>query len=98
MQHAGPTLKKIFSETVRRQPGDEALLAWPLACGAKVAEKTNAVGYVDGVLTIEVPDTAWQQQLQDFHRDYLAALRPLSAQPVHAIKFLVKGSTERPTR
>ena len=98
MQHAGSTLKKIFSETVRRQPGDDALLAWPLACGAKVAEKTSALGYADGVLTVEVPDTTWQQQLQDFHQQYLAALRPLSGQPVRAIRFVVKGRPERPTR
>lgn len=99
MQHAGTTLKKIFAETLRREAGDAApLLAWPLACGAKVAEKTNAIGYADGVLTVEVPDATWQRQLQDFEREYLAKLRPLSAQPVNAIKFVVSGRPERPPR
>ncbi len=98
MQRAGPTLKKIFADTLRREAGDDApLLAWPLACGAKVAEKANAIGYADGVLTVEVPDANWQQQLQDFERQYLAALRPVSVQAVNAIKFVVKGRTGRST-
>jgi len=99
MQPAGPTLKKIFADTLRREAGEDApLLAWPLACGAKVAAKTNAISYADGVLTVEVPDATWQQQLQGLNRQYLAALKPISAQPVTAIKFVVKGRPERPSR
>ncbi len=92
MQHASSTLKKIFADTLRKEAGDAAaLLAWPLACGSKLAEKTNAIGYADGVLTVEVPDATWQQQLQGLERQYLAALRPISAQAVSAIKFVVRG-------
>jgi predicted nucleic acid-binding Zn ribbon protein len=99
MQHASSTLKKIFAATLRREAGDDApRLAWPLACGAKVAEKTCAIGYTDGVLTVEVPDVAWQQQLQGLERQCLAALKPISAQPVSAIKFVVKNRGERQAR
>src|SRR5271165_5845875 len=99
MRHASSTLKKIFAETLRQQAGDEApLLAWPLACGAKVAEKTSAIGYADGVLTVEVPNAAWQRQLQSFERQYLAALKQISAQPVNAIRFVVKNKHERLSR
>ena len=97
MQHASSTLKKIFADTLRREAGADApLLAWPLACGAKVAEKTAAISYADGVLTVEVPDAAWQQQLRGLHRQYLAALKPLTAQSVNAIKFVVEGRAQRP--
>ena len=96
MRHASSTLKKIFAETVRQQAGDDApLLAWPLACGAKVAQKTSAIAYANGTLTVEVPDATWQQQLQGLHQQYLAALTPISTQPVSAIKFVVKGRSER---
>ncbi len=96
MKHAGATLKKIFAETLRREAGDDApLLAWPLACGAKIAEKTSAIGYADGVLTVEVSDATWQHQLQGLHLQYLAAMRPISTQPVNAIKFVVKGRPPR---
>ena len=98
MQHASSTLKKIFAHTLRREAGDDApLLAWPLACGSKVGEKTSAIGYADGVLTVEVPDATWQQQLQGLNRQYLAALKQISAQPVNTIKFVVKRQTEPPS-
>ncbi len=99
MQHASSTLKKIFAETLRQQAGDDApLLAWPLACGAKIAEKTSAIGYADEVLTVEVPDATWQHQLQGLQHQYLSALKPLSTQPVSAIKFVVKGRPQRSSR
>ena len=99
MKHAGTTLKKIFADTVRQHAGDDApLLAWPLACGSKIADKTNAIGYTDGVLTVEVPDATWQQQLHGLHQQYLAAMRPISTRPVNAIKFVVKGRPARPSR
>ena len=40
MHHARSTLKKIFTDNLRREGGDDApLLAWPLACGATIADK-----------------------------------------------------------
>jgi len=95
MQRASSTLKRIFADTLRRGGGEDApLLAWPLACGSKVAEKTSAIRYADGVLTVEVPDAAWRQQLEGFSRQYLAALTQISAQPVNTVKFVVKNQME----
>ncbi len=56
MQHARSTLKKILADTLRREGDNAPVLAWPLVCGARIAEKTNAIGYADGVLTVEVAD------------------------------------------
>jgi hypothetical protein len=99
MQSARATLKKIFADTLRRGSEDDApLLAWPLACGSKVAEKTTAIGYADGVLTVEVADATWRQQLQSFERQYLAVLKPISGLDVTAIKFVVSNQTERRSR
>ncbi len=98
MQSASTTLKKIFADTLRRGSGDDApRLAWPLACGAKVAEKTSAICYAEGVLTVEVADATWQQQLQSFERQYLAALKQISGQPVNAIKFVVRTRSGAPS-
>src|SRR5664280_2606440 len=99
MRPASPTLKKIFADTLRRGGGEDApLLAWSLACGSKVAEKTSAIGYAEGVLTVEVPDATWQQQLYSLNPQYLASLKQLSAQPVNAIKFVVRNQTARRSR
>jgi predicted nucleic acid-binding Zn ribbon protein len=61
--------------------------AWPLVCGAKIAERTTAVGFAGGILTVAVPDQAWRRQLQSFLPQYLAALNQTVAEPVADIQF-----------
>ena len=95
MQHARATLRKIFSDALRREGGDAPLLAWPLACGAKIAAKTNAIGFADGVLTVAVPDGTWRLQLQSFAPQYLAALNQVNSQPVKQINFVTANQPER---
>jgi hypothetical protein len=89
MQHARLTLRKIFTATLAREGKDAPLMAWPLACGGKTAERTSAIAFADGVLTVAVPDKAWRQQLQSFSRQYLASLNQLSAEPVNSIEFVM---------
>lgn len=88
MRHAGTTLRKIFSDTIRSEPEKAPLIAWPLACGAKTAERTDAVAFSEGVLTILVPDETWRYQLQSLSPQYLAALNQLTPQPVNKINFV----------
>ena len=95
MRHAGTTLRKIFSDTLRREGGDAPLLAWPLACGTKTAARTTALRFADGVLTIAVPDEVWLQQLQSLRTQYLAALNQISPQAVSRIVFVTAGKSDR---
>jgi len=88
MQHIRGTLKKILADTLSREGDNAPVFAWPLVCGARIAEKTNAIGYADGVLTVEVADANWRRQLQGLSRQYLTALNEISAQPVNSIKFV----------
>ena len=86
MQHARATLNKIYSNIIR----DEGpLTAWPLACGSRIAARTSALSFTDGVLTVSVPDEPWRQQLQSFIPQYLAALNQVVAQPVRKIEFRI---------
>ncbi len=95
MRHAGTTLRKIFSDTIRNEPEKAPLLAWPLACGAKTAERTDAVAFAAGVLTIQVPDDAWRYQLQSLSPRYLAALNQFTPQPVNKINFVPVNKLEQ---
>jgi predicted nucleic acid-binding Zn ribbon protein len=95
MQHARATLRKIFADTLRREGTDAPMLAWPLACGAATAERTTAVRFADGVLTVAVPDKSWQYQLQGLSRQYLSALNEISSEPVSAIQFVPKDRSQR---
>ncbi len=99
MQAARGTLRKIFAEALRREAGDSApVLAWPLACGSKVADKTTALSYRDGVLVVEVPDAAWRYQLQSLTHQYVAALNQISANKVQSIKFVLRDRRETASR
>ena len=97
MQHARGTLTKIFKETVCSKAGDDApLLAWPVVCGPTVAERTRALSFVDGVLIVAVPDTAWRNQLQQMYQQYLAGLNHIAGQQVRNISFVVAPHATSP--
>jgi predicted nucleic acid-binding Zn ribbon protein len=87
MQHVRATLKKISGDIVRGEGSAGPVLAWPIACGGKIARCTSAVSFADGVLTITVPDEGWRRQLQSFIPQYLAALNQMVQEPVSSIEF-----------
>lgn len=89
MQHARGTLKKIYTDIVRREGSDAPITAWPLACGGKIAARTSALSFAGGVLTVAVPDEAWRQQLQSFIPQYLASLNQMVKEPVGKIDFRI---------
>ncbi len=98
METASGTLKRIVMDAVRRVPPDQApIVAWPFACGTRVAEKTRPVEFKNGVLKVEVPDFRWHSQLVDMSRQYVSMLREYSGQDVKKIEFVVinKGTEKK---
>jgi len=90
MEPAGPTLQKIVSGSLRRAPaGTGPLLAWPLACGQAVAERSRAVAFERGILRVEVPDAGWRAELQALAPRYLAAINGYVAEDVIRIEFVI---------
>ena len=69
-----PACARSCSDLLRTRPAEEAvMLAWPLVCGKEVAARTRAVSFSEGSLIVEVPDTAWRNQLQSFVSKVLSA-------------------------
>ena len=66
-------------------------MAWPIACGAKVSEKTRAVSLEDGILRVEVPDRTWREQLKTLAPRYLVTINQYSSGRVLGIAFVVAG-------
>src|SRR5437773_11992891 len=83
-----PTLEKIVTRSVRRS-ANSPLLAWPLACGSAVAERTQAVSFAYGVLRIEVPDAGWRNELQHLAPRYLATINRYAAHTVNRIEVVL---------
>jgi predicted nucleic acid-binding Zn ribbon protein len=64
------------------------MLAWPVVCGSAVAERTRAVRFQDGVLSVEVADARWKSGLLELAPRYLAMINRYTTQAVHKIEFV----------
>jgi hypothetical protein len=92
LNRAAAGLESILTKALHRAPASEgALLAWPVACGSAVADRTRAVSFCDGILQVEVADAGWRRELANLAPRYLAVINKYSASSVKRIEFVVKG-------
>ena len=91
MDRAAGRLDTIVTNALHRAPAEESpLLAWPVAFGSAVAERTRAVSFSDGVLRVEVADAGWQRELAALAPRYVSTINRYSASAVRRIEFVVK--------
>jgi predicted nucleic acid-binding Zn ribbon protein len=92
MERATAGLQKIVADALRRTPpGQAPVLAWPLACGTAVAERTKVLEFTQGVLRVEVPDPGWRAELQALSPQYVAVINRYTGESVRRIDFVVAG-------
>lgn len=92
MNRVSAGLETIIAKALHRAPASEsALLAWPIACGSAVAERTRALSFSDGILRVEVADAGWRRELVHLATRYLASINKYSATRVDRIEFVVKA-------
>ena len=90
MESARETLQKIVAEMIRQAPPEKApVVAWQFVCGKAVADRTEALEFVGGVLTVRVADVAWRQQLADMTPHYLEQLRRYTGQKIERLSFVL---------
>ena len=91
MNRASAGLETIVAKALHRAPASEsALLAWPIACGSAVADRTRALNFSDGILRVEVADPGWRRELTTLAPRYVALINKYSAASVKRIEFVVK--------
>ena len=98
MERADNGMEKLVASALKRvPPGEGPLLAWSVACGSVVAEKTRAVGFENGILRVEVPDVGWRKELQTIAGQYLAILNRYCNESVKRVEFVIvdERSSER---
>jgi len=99
MEQVGSTLEKIVARSLRQAPPAEApLMAWPVVCGSSVAERTQALSFADGILSVAVADPGWKRELQALAPRYLAAINRYTGQAVLRIEFVVAPERTSPER
>ena len=92
LERAASHLETIVAKALHRAPAAESpLLAWPVACGSAVAERTRAARFSDGILRVEVADAGWRRELSSLAPRYVAAINKYSAIQVQRIEFVVKA-------
>jgi predicted nucleic acid-binding Zn ribbon protein len=92
MEIARHTLQKIMADTLKRLPPEQVpLAAWEIASGKAVAEKTRALSFADGVLSVEVPDATWRSQLGSMTNQFLSQLNQYSSQRIERLEFVIAG-------
>src|ERR1700744_4106259 len=63
LNRASAGLENVITRALHRAPRDESpLLAWPVACGSAVAERTRALSFSGGILRVEVADAGWRRE------------------------------------
>ena len=91
MEQIAPALEKVVIDSLHQAPANEApLLAWPLACGSAVAERTRALEFSRGVLRVEVPDAGWRAELQHLAHRYVAVINRYKVGTVNKIHFVIR--------
>ena len=92
MNRASTGLETIIAKALHRAPAAESpLLAWPIACGSAVADRTRALSFADGILRVEVADDGWRRELANLAPRYLALINKYSATSIGRIEFVVKS-------
>jgi len=91
MEQIAAALEKVVINSLHQAPAYEApLLAWPLACGSAVAERTRALEFSKGVLRVEVPDAGWRAELQHLAHRYVAVINRYKVGTVNKIHFVIR--------
>lgn len=90
------SLKNVLQRALRdRGIGDEllgwdAVQQWPRIVGPRIAGRSRAVAYRQGVLTVEVDGSAWMHELGVLKRQLLRTLnRELGPNAVRELRYVV---------
>ena len=96
MDHIRNSLQQILIDAVQRASAEDLpFMAWPLACGSAVAEKTRAIGFNQGELAIQVPDAAWRTQMLGLSGEYLRQLREITRGRVERLRFVLSSELDQ---
>jgi hypothetical protein len=66
---------------------DRLAAAWPVVCGKAMAERGTVMGYVDGVVRVEVEDGAWLRQLVSIRVQLAGEMARIAGVRVSEIHF-----------
>ena len=93
-------MRDLLKASLRRSLGalsdeDRLAAAWPVVCGRAMAERGAVVGYVDGIVRVQVEDRAWAHQLMSMRVQIAGELARIAGVRVSEIHFEEKRKDGR---
>jgi predicted nucleic acid-binding Zn ribbon protein len=93
-------MRDLLKVSLRRSLGalgdeDRLAAAWPVVCGKAMAEHGAVVGYVDGIVRVQVEDGAWARQLMSMRVQIAGELARIAGVWVSEIHFERKRNDRR---
>jgi hypothetical protein len=74
---------------------DKLAAAWPVACGKAMAERGVVVGYVDGIVWLQVADDVWMRQMMSMRTQLAGEMARIAQVEVREIHFELKRNSGR---
>jgi Dna[CI] antecedent DciA-like protein len=74
---------------------DKLAAAWPVACGKAMAERGAVVGYVDGVVLVQVAGEVWMRQMMSMRTQLAGEMARIAGVKVSGIHFEMKRNDGR---
>ena len=71
---------------------DRLAAAWPVACGAAMAQRGEIVGFTEGIVEVQVQDSVWLDQMRSMGAILERELARIADVKVAGIHFEVRGS------
>ena len=76
-------------------PEDRLAAAWPVVAGAGIGQRSSIAAFTNAVVTVEVPDAAWQRQMQSMGPQLRKDLARIAGVAVTDILFTIEGAPTR---
>jgi hypothetical protein len=91
-------MRDLLKSSLRRSLGalsdeDRLAAAWLVVCGKTVAERGAVVGYVDGVVRVQVENGPWLRELISMRVQLAEEMARIAEVKVREIHFDRKGMT-----
>ena len=91
MQNMRDLLRGTLRQSLRAMsPDDRLAAAWPVACGKAMAERGEIVGFVEGVIQVEVANIIWLKQMMSMRSVLEHDLARVAGVKVTGIHFELK--------
>jgi hypothetical protein len=85
-------MRELLKGSLERSLGglrdeDRLAAAWPVACGKALAQRGTVVGYLDGVVRVQVEDGVWLRQLMSMRGQLAGEMTRIAGVKVSEIHF-----------